>query len=205
MIHYLTIGVLFGLSGGLAPGPLLTLVISETILHDIRAGIKVAVAPLITDLPIVMLTIFISSRFSGSDLFVGGISLVGGVVVLLMGVSGLKTGGVEIEITKSQPKSLSKGILANALNPHPYLFWMSVGTPKMTQAYEQHFSYATVFVVSLYILLVGSKVVLALLVGKSKSYLKGRVYIYTMRFLGMALCVFSFFFFKEGLHLLKIY
>ena len=82
---------------------------------------------------------------------------------------------------------------------------MSVGAPKMAQAYEQHFSYAAVFVVSLYILLVGSKVVLALWVGKSKLYLTGRVYIYTMRFLGMALCVFSFFFFKEGLQLLKIF
>ncbi len=204
MIHYLTIGLLFGLSGGLAPGPLLTLVISETILHDIRAGIKVAVAPLITDLPIVVLTIYILDRFSGSDLFLGVISLVGGVVVLLMGVGGIRTKGVEVKIEKSRPKSLSKGILANALNPHPYLFWMSVGAPKMAQAYEQHFSYAIVFVVSLYILLVGSKVVLALLVGKSKTYLKGRTYIYTMRFLGIVLCVFSFFFFKEGLQLLKI-
>ncbi|MBT4876955.1 MAG: LysE family translocator, partial [Desulfobacula sp.] len=46
MIHYLTIGMVLGLSAGLAPGPLLTLVISETLLHDIRAGIKVAMAPL---------------------------------------------------------------------------------------------------------------------------------------------------------------
>ena len=48
MLHFLTLGTVLGLSAGLAPGPLLTLVISETLQHDIRAGIKVAVAPFIT-------------------------------------------------------------------------------------------------------------------------------------------------------------
>jgi len=73
--HYLTIGTILGLSAGLAPGPLLALVISETILHDIRAGIKVALAPLVTDLPIIVLTIFILSRLSGFHGILGVISL----------------------------------------------------------------------------------------------------------------------------------
>ena len=82
MIHYLTIGTILGLSAGLTPGPLLTVVISETILHDIRAGIKVAIAPLITDAPIIVLTVFILSRLSGFQGILGVISLVGGVLVL---------------------------------------------------------------------------------------------------------------------------
>ncbi len=85
MIHYLIIGSILGLSAGLAPGPLLTLVISETLLHDIRAGIKVALAPLVTDPPIIILTIFILSRLSGFHDILGVISLVGGLLVLVMG------------------------------------------------------------------------------------------------------------------------
>ena len=63
-ISFLASGVVFGLSAGLSPGPLLTLVISETLKHGTRSGIKVALAPLITDTPIVMLAITVVSQVS---------------------------------------------------------------------------------------------------------------------------------------------
>ncbi|NCD26558.1 MAG: hypothetical protein EOL86_13335, partial [Deltaproteobacteria bacterium] len=48
-------GLVLGLSAGLSPGPLLTLMLSETLRHGVRAGLLVAVAPLISDLPIIIL------------------------------------------------------------------------------------------------------------------------------------------------------
>ncbi|WP_291347792.1 LysE family transporter [Desulfobacula sp.] len=204
VIHYLTIGTILGLSAGLAPGPLLALVISETILHDIRAGIKVALAPLVTDLPIIVLTVFILSRLSGFHGILGVISLVGGMLVLVMGIQGMKAKGVEIDIQKASPRSLTKGILVNMLSPHPYLFWLSVGAPTMTRANDKHVFAAAAFVISFYVLLVGTKIVLAILVGESKAFLKGRVYIYTMKFLGFALCTLAVFLFKDGFSLLGI-
>ncbi|RLC23511.1 MAG: LysE family translocator [Deltaproteobacteria bacterium] len=204
MIHYLTIGVVLGLSAGLAPGPLLTLVISETILHDIRAGIRVALAPLVTDPPIILLTVFILAKLSNFHGILGIISIVGGFVVLGMGIKGLKFKGLKIDVQKARSRSLLKGILVNFLSPHPYLFWLSVGAPTMTRANDRHVFAAAVFVISFYLLLVGSKIVLAVLVGKSKTFLKGRVYIYTMKFLGFALCALAVFLFKDGLELLGI-
>jgi len=204
MIHYLTIGCILGLSAGLAPGPLLTLVISETIAHDIRAGIKVALAPLVTDLPIIVLTVFILSRLAGFHGILGIISLVGGLVVLMMGIQGIRANGLEVDIQKTKPRSLAKGILVNALSPHPYLFWLSVGSPIMIRANDLNFFAGAAFVISFYFLLIGSKIVLAFLVGKSKMFLKGRGYIYAMKLLGLALCILALFLFKEGLVLLEI-
>ncbi|MCP3873731.1 MAG: LysE family transporter [Desulfobacteraceae bacterium] len=204
MIHYLTIGIILGFSAGLAPGPLLTLVVSETILHDIRAGVKVAIAPLITDLPIIVLTVFILSRLSGFHHILGIISLIGGVVVLIMGIQGIKSKGVELDMSKAKPKSLTKGILVNILSPHPYLFWLSVGAPTMAKAKDHHILSAAAFVISFYVLLIGSKIALAIIVGKSKSFLTGKVYIYTMKLLGLALCGLAIFLFKDGLSLLSI-
>ncbi len=204
MIHYLTIGTILGLSAGLAPGPLLALVVSETILHDIRAGIKVALAPLVTDLPIIVLTVFILSRLSGFHGILGVISLAGGLLVLVMGIQGIRERGLEFDIQKAQPKSLTKGILVNILSPHPYLFWLRVGSPTMTRANDQHVFAAAAFVISFYSLLIGSKIALAVLVGKSKTILKGSIYIYTMKFLGLALCALAVFLFKDGLSLLGI-
>ncbi|MCK4767056.1 MAG: LysE family transporter [Desulfobacula sp.] len=151
-----------------------------------------------------MLTVFILSRLSGFHGILGVISLVGGMLVLVMGIQGMKAKGVEIDIQKASPRSLTKGILVNMLSPHPYLFWLSVGAPTMTRANGKHVFAAAAFVISFYVLLVGTKIVLAILVGESKAFLKGRVYIYTMKFLGFALCTLAVFLFKDGFSLLGI-
>ncbi len=204
MINFLTIGTVLGLSAGFAPGPLLTLVISETLQHDIQSGVKVALAPIITDLPIIILTLFILAKLSNFHNILGIISLIGGFFILFMGYESIRTKGVELNLQETKPKSLTKGILANALSPHPYLFWFSVGAPTMIKAMRQNIIAPLAFIGSFYAFLVGSKILLAILVGKSKSFLVGNVYIYTMRFLGLVLCVLAFALFRDGLKLLEI-
>jgi threonine/homoserine/homoserine lactone efflux protein len=44
-------GAALGLSAGVTPGPLLALVIAQTLTHGPREGGKVALAPLLTDAP----------------------------------------------------------------------------------------------------------------------------------------------------------
>ena len=204
MIHFLTIGTVLGLSAGFAPGPLLTLVISETLQHDIKSGIKVALAPIITDLPIILLTLVILSKLSNFHNIIGIISLIGGCFILFMGYESICTKGVELNLQEIKPKSLTKGILANTLNPHPYLFWFSVGAPTMTKAMSQNIRAPLAFIISFYVFLVGSKIVLAILIGKSKSFFIDNVYIYTMRFLGLILCALSIVLFHDGFKLLEI-
>ncbi|MCF6291043.1 MAG: LysE family translocator [Desulfobacterales bacterium] len=204
MIHSLIIGTILGLSAGLAPGPLLALVISETLEHDVRSGIKVALAPVITDLPIIVLTLFILAKLAHFHNVLGIISMAGGCFVLYMGYTGIRTREVALNTGEAPPKSLTRGILVNALNPHPYLFWFSVGGPTMTRAMEQGIFAAAAFVGSFYLLLVGTKIILAMVVGRSKSFLNGRVYLYTMRLLGLILCGLALVLFGEGLQLLAI-
>jgi len=204
MVNFMTIGIILGISAGFAPGPLLTLVISETLQHEIKSGVKVALAPFITDLPIIILTLFILAKLSSFHSILGIISLIGGFVILFMGFESLGSKGYQFKFQETMPKSLTKGILANALSPHPYLFWLSVGAPTMTKAISVNIIAPLAFICSFYTLLVGSKILLAILVGKSKSFLCGNVYIYTMRFLGLALVVLAFSLFYDGLKLLEI-
>ena len=60
------------------------------------------------------------------------------------------------------------------------------------------------FVLSFYVLLVGSKIILTFLVGKSRSFLLGNKYIFTMRLLGLILIIFAGFLFQDALYLLGI-
>ena len=204
MIHFLIIGTVLGLSAGFAPGPLLALVISETLKNDIKSGIKVALAPIITDFPIIILTLFVLSRLSDFHIILGIISLIGGGVILMMGYESLKTKGIKVNTQEHKPKSLSRGVLANALSPHPYLFWFSVGAPTMSTAMNHSLNASLAFIISFYVFLVGSKVLLAVLAGKSKHFLNGNLYIYTMRFLGIILCLLAIALFLDGLKLLGV-
>jgi threonine/homoserine/homoserine lactone efflux protein len=204
MIDFLAIGTILGLSAGFSPGPLLTLVVSETLQHNMKAGIKVALAPLVTDLPIIALTVFILSKLSNFQGVLGMISLIGGGVILNMGYKSIRTRGIEIATQAMEPKSLLRGVLVNALSPNPYLFWLSIGAPLMVKAIHLNVMALLSFIVSFYFFLVGSKILLAFLIGKSKSFLSGNVYRNIMRFLGLVLCIFAFILFFDGLKLLGV-
>ncbi len=204
MIHFFTIGTVLGLSAGFAPGPLLTLVISETLQHDIKSGVKVALAPIITDLPIVFLTLFVLSKLSDFHTILGVITLMGGVFIAFMGYKSIGTKGVALTLQEVKSKSFTKGALANALSPHPYLFWFSIGAPTMTKAMSLNIGAPLAFIISFYGFLVGSKILMAILIGKSRSFLSGNGYKYSMHFLGMALFVLAIVLFHDGLKLLGI-
>ena len=204
MLSALAVGTVLGLSAGLAPGPLLTLVITQTLKHNAREGVKVAAAPLITDLPIILLSLLVLTRLTDFDLILGLISLAGGLYVLHLSYGSLRVEPVKLQTSDHQPRSLSKGALINLLNPHPYLFWMTVGAPFILKAREKSLISALAFIFSFYVLLVGSKIFLALLTGKSRRFLTGKGYLYVMRVLAALLAFFALFLFKDGLVFLGV-
>lgn len=205
MSGYILIGALLGLSAGFAPGPLMTLVISETLQHGVSNGIKVAIVPVITDLPVIIVTFYLSARLTELDHILGMVSLAGGFFILYLAVNNLRTVAVAVDINNlPRPRSIMKGILTNILSPHPYMFWLTVGAPVLGNAMKESFIYALVFVAVFYACLVGSKILLAVITGKSRAFLAGKAYIYTMKLLGVLLCVFSILLFHDGLRLLGV-
>ena len=191
MLLYLIKGIVLGLSAGMSPGPLQMLVISETINHGSRAGIRIAVAPLITDAPIVLLSYLVLSRLSGLDIFLGLLSLAGAVYIVVLGVENFRVKPIRSSDAAGNPRSLRKGILVNFLSPHPYLFWITVGAPIMVMAFESSVLFLVAFLAGFYLCLVGSKIIIALVVGKSRRFLEGRVYVWVNRALGALLILLA--------------
>ena len=203
MLYYFFIGSLLGLSAGVSPGPLLALVVSETLRHGNRAGVKVAFAPLVTDLPIIGFSVLVLASVSDSRPILAVLSFCGAAFVAWMGTENLRCSGDEIKMENEQPKSFSKGVITNLLSPHPYLFWLTVGVPLMNRASQEHYGRAGLFVMGFYFLLVGSKVLLALATGKSRSFLGGKMYRQMLRILGGLLWLFSALLILEGIKLLS--
>jgi len=198
-ITFLLSGVVFGLSGGLSPGPLLTLVVSETLKHGTREGIKVSMAPLLTDLPIVLVTVFLLSHLAELWPLLGVVSLMGAVFLAYLGYDSLSFKGIDIDIEHIKPESIKRGVITNFLNPSPYLFWFTVGAPMVLKALNLDIIAVSLFILGFYVCLVGSKVLTALIVGKSRRFLRSTHYIYLIRFLGIILLLFAALFLKDSL------
>ncbi|MBU0482441.1 MAG: LysE family translocator [Proteobacteria bacterium] len=205
MIHYLLFGIVLGLSAGFAPGPLFALVISETLRHGVGSGIRVSLAPVITDLPIIFVSLFVLAKLSGFNTVLGIVSLLGGLFVFYMGWQNIRAGSFSPDQAEALPQSLAKGVLVNFLSPHPYLFWLSVGAPVVLKAAGVNGFAPILFVGGFYAMLIGSKVFLAVLAGRSKTFLAGRKYVLTMRILGGALCLLSLVLVRDGLKFLRLF
>jgi len=202
MMAFLGAGIVLGLSAGFSPGPLFALVLSQTLRHGVREGIKVAAAPLLTDLPIILVSTFLLSRLSGYKGLLGVLSIAGAAILSRMAFETLRAKLREVSVAEAKPQSLMKGALVNALSPHPYLFWITIGSPMILKGWKISPAASVLFVAGFSGCLVGAKVVLAVLTGRSSRLLEGKRYVYAMRVLGCLLFMFAAFLLRDGFRLL---
>lgn len=187
MLEFLLKGLILGFTAGVLPGPMLGLVIRETLQHGRRAGQLVAIAPLLTDAPIIILALFVVGAIPVWATRTLG--LVGGGFVVWMGIDALRT-PVSTATTSGNFGSLGRAVVTNLLNPHPWLFWLPIGGPLLVQGWRNgSIGWVGPFLLGFYTLLVGSKVVLAEVVGRSRHFLQGRPYRWLIQASGILLIV----------------
>lgn len=90
-MHQLLLGLSLGLGSGLAPGPLLALVIRSSLERGFAAGARVAVSPLLTDVPVIALAVVLAARLPMTVL--GALGIGGGAFVLWLGCQGAARAG----------------------------------------------------------------------------------------------------------------
>ena len=73
----------------------------------------------------------------------------------------------------------------------------------MLKAYKTDLLTSILFMMSFYVFLIGSKVVVAFLVDRTKQFMNQKFYFILMRTLGIVLIIFSLIFLYEGLKYLK--
>ena len=199
VLLFLASGCVFGLAAGFTPGPTTTLLIAQTLRFGMWDGIKVALAPLLTDAPIIAASLILLSELARIEPVLGGITLLGAAFLMYLAVESFRVSGIEMDDETATPHSLRKGFLVNLLNPHPYLFWFVVGAPTLLKAANQGVLSAVLFVAGLYGCLVGTKILIAVLVARSRSFLSSRAYVNVNRILGVALGAFALLFLWDGL------
>lgn len=142
MAGYFGAGVAQGLAAGLTPGPLTALILAEAVRHGARAAAVVALAPLLTDTPIVLLALLATAALPPALL--PPVAIIGGLYVGWLGLGTVRAAWTPTTATSAPGEppasargtfaSLRAGVLTNVLNPHPYLFWTLVGVPALAAA-----------------------------------------------------------------------
>jgi len=199
----LSFGLVLGISAGLSPGPLMSLVIAQTMAHGRREGVKVSLAPLLTDPPIILASLFLLRQFASQGPILGGISWMGAGVLLLLarGVWRAEPPGGEGPRAVA-PRSILKGLSINLLSPNPWLFWLTIGVPTLLRA--QTGWEASAFLVGFYPCLVGGKLGIALLVARYRTGLRPALYRGIMRVLAILLVIFALLLVRDGGRLLGV-
>ncbi len=120
------------LSGALVPGPLFTITVSESVKRGFRAGPLIILGHAILELAIVFLLIFNITPFlsGGRARFI--ISLVGGMMLVLMGGAMIRgAAGTRLDLSAGGKPSgmhpVLSGIIGSASNPYWVIWWATIG------------------------------------------------------------------------------
>ena len=189
MSEYILSALIFGLTAGFKPGPLGIVVIQQTLTHGLKYGIKASLAPIITDGPIILASLFILTQFKDIALFIGILSFLGGLYLLWLSIKILKLKEINISKSLGTPTSLATAIKVNLLSPNPYLFWFTVGGAYLAQGSQaESIAFITVAIGTLVL----SKMVVAWVASNFRELLDSQVYLWVMRILGGLLSLFGF-------------
>ncbi len=201
-VEFLLSGIVFGLAEGLSPGPLMTLVISETLRSGKKEGIKVAISPLITDSLIILFALIILSSIAANSIIIAVISLLGACFLIYLGLGNLRVRIEESEVKPVRENALLRGVITNLLNPNTYVFWLTIGGPVIFESAHIHTSVTVLFILGFYVMLIGSEMAVATVVDRSKAFIKNKYYAYIVRALGIVLIVFALIFIMRSLELI---
>jgi threonine/homoserine/homoserine lactone efflux protein len=181
----------------------MALLVAQTLRYGTREGWKVAAAPVLTDAPIVAVSVLVLAQLAGRAKLMGVVALLGGAYLLWLAWGSLRFRPARTQAWQDAPGSVRKALATNLLNPHVYLFWTAVGAPLTVEAWRREPAWAAAYVAGFYGALVGSKLVMASLIGRSRAALSGPGSVWAMRACGALLALVAAWLLRDGIRLLS--
>ncbi len=157
MFEFLIKGGALGFAAAIQPGPFQAYLLSQVGLRGWRRTLPAALAPLISDAPIVALMLSVVHQMPAGALSV--IRVVGGIFLLYLAcrsVASLRNAAVgETDQTTSPGHGVWHAAVMNLLNPNPYIFWGTVGAIVFFDGWNQSPAVGAAFLVGMYTMLIG--------------------------------------------------
>jgi threonine/homoserine/homoserine lactone efflux protein len=152
MLAYLIQGIGYGFAAAVQPGPFQTYLISQTLSKGWRLTLPAALAPLISDGPIIVVALVVLSQVP--VWFQRFLYIAGGLFILYLAYSAFvawrnydKSGVVT---DSSGRQSVVKAAMMVALSPGPYIYWSLVTGPILLTGWREAPANGLGFLVSFY-------------------------------------------------------
>lgn len=157
LLSFFLQGAGFGLAAAAQPGPFMAYLISRTLANGWRRTLPAALAPLISDGPIIVVMVLALTRLPDSFRVV--LHLASGAFILYLArgayLSWRRFQPALLSADQGRRRSVLHAALMNMLGPGPYLFWSLVTGPVLVQGWRAGPPNAVAFLAGFYGVMVG--------------------------------------------------
>jgi threonine/homoserine/homoserine lactone efflux protein len=176
MIAYLALGATFAFAAAVQPGPLLAYLASRSVADGWRRTLPAALAPVVSDGPIIVLVLAVLSRLP--ERLMVALRCGGGLFLLYLSIGAFKAWRQYRETMESNSGSPRRSLLGatvvNLLNPGPYIGWSLVLGPLLLKGWRETPAHGVALIVGFYATMVLSLAGIIILFAKTR-YLGPRV------------------------------
>ena len=197
-------GTTLGIVEGIKPGPLLTMVIRETLSGGLRAGLWTAAAPIFTDGPLVIFSLFAAAWIATNPSALLAITLAGAIFLAQMGYEcfGLEPPNMD-EDAPPPTGSFLRGIITNLLNPNVYVFWFLIGGPLMASAADEEILAPIAYAITFLVTIMLTKATIAYAIHRASGNISATVYRRLLAICGIVMIGFSLYYAIQAYSLLQ--
>jgi len=183
IFSFFTQGVTLGFSAAASPGPFQAFLLSRASRVGVRRALPLALAPLVSDGPIVAVILLALTGMPQG--FLRGLEAAGGALLVWLAWGAFRTAGGthggSDRPTEGEGGSFLRAAVVNAAGPGPWIFWSTVCGPILVEGWRAAPARGLAFLAGFYLLLVGGNAALVAAFG-----LAGRIGPRTARGLGLA-------------------
>lgn len=168
---YILQGIGYGLAAAAQPGPFQTYLISQTLIKGWKRTLPAALAPLVSDGPIIALCLLVLSQVP--PWLQRFLYIAGGLFLFYLAYGAYKSWknfnpGLSSMETGTQ-QSILKAALINTLNPNPYIFWSLVTGPILVTGWRETPVYGIGFIAGFYMTMILGFSALILVFGSARQ------------------------------------
>jgi threonine/homoserine/homoserine lactone efflux protein len=168
---YIVQGIVYGFAAAAQPGPFQTYLISQSLLKGWRKSVIGALAPLVSDGPIITLCLVVLSQVP--DWLKRFLYIAGGLFILYLAFGAYRSWkNFDPHLSSAETgnqQGILKAALMNVLSPGPYIFWTLVTGPILITGWRETPLNGISFLLGFYITMISSLAMIILVFGSARQ------------------------------------
>ncbi|MGI6401566.1 MAG: LysE family translocator [Thermoguttaceae bacterium] len=190
-------GVLFGFQDSISPGPLQTLIISESLSHGMRSSWRAAIVPTVSDPVALAVAIFFVSR--ASDAFLAAIAIFGAAILCRIAWSELTTTDKDFGFQTRPRLSFMTIWFTNIFNPNLWIFSFTINAIQINH-YNKNFGLgvAALYFTTFLVVMCATNLTIAFIISRNRHAVNVKWRVAINRILSVFLLLVAFRFLYMG-------